>query len=209
MNELALDGLLIRTSREFGSSNANHRTQLRHALQDFIRSAAAKSQSGNEEEFLRAVNALTNLAIRPRVPGWALSVSHCGTLGGFIASKNAANNATEVGIDFESASRVSESIAVRVAPFAGEKALLEMLKDTHAPWALFWVAKEAAIKAFGNRFPTEAPHFGEIEITSINLIARTFTARLHRLVSSGRFLDAIDEADASIVGAIASVSQSD
>ncbi len=201
MNEKALEGLVIRTSREFGSTTDDHRARLRLALKNFITEETAKVPGHHGADFQHAVEALANLKIRPRVPGWAISVSHCATLGGFLATKSA----DDVGIDFENQHRVSEPLAMRVASFPDEKNVLETLRDAGASWALFWVAKEAAIKAFGNRFPHEAPHFGEVEISAIDLSAGTFTARRDGLLARGRFLDSGIEGDSDIVGAIARI----
>ena len=204
VNDLEIAGIVIRTSRQFGSATENHRANLRRALQEYIKAETTNLPRHVPLEFRHSVDELVNLKVRPRVPGWAISVSHCATLGGFLAIRSS----NGVGIDFENENRVSEAITMRVASFPDEKTVLDSIKKASAACALFWVAKEASIKAFGNRFPDEAPHFGEVEISAIDLTKRTFTARRNGLFAHGRFLDFGAECDSDIVGAIASIYQS-
>lgn len=147
----------------FGSQNENHRPLVREA----IHASLEKATHGN---LPAGHDSLSDLKRRPRVEGWALSVSHCPGLGGYIfgPSKNF------VGFDLEESQRVSEKIVERVLPFEFEKSWY--LKSGISP-ALVWAAKEASIKAFGNLTRSDL-NFTLVEITSFSKDGR-FTAR-HR-----------------------------
>ena len=181
---LAFEDVAIQTSPDFNSKNPNHRALIRAAIETFIESEIARLGLPRPREVEVAIANLSTLALRPAVPGWAVSISHCEHLGGFLATPSESS----FGLDFELASRVSEKIATRVAAFAGEVQILKALAAAEEPMAIFWAAKESAIKAFGNRHPLAAPHFGEVEITSIDLAKRKFLARRNGELATGELL---------------------
>lgn len=196
--QLNVGEYLITTSAEFGSSVPDHRLKLREALRERVRDQitattgnAASPADLAPSDFLN----LTDLSKPPRLSGWAISVSHCPSLGGFVA----APSNSHVGLDFELASRVSSQIARRVAAFAGEEKILEKVTSADRPLALFWAAKEAAIKAFGNRDPLLSPHFGIVEILDIDLEQSSFTAAHLESRARGHIFNVTSE----ILGALA------
>ncbi len=170
MNSLNIKGTLIYTAAEFGSNSQDHRSKLRDALRSCVH-VQINTTAGNRDS-PKDFSCLSDLSRPPRLEGWAISVSHCPLLGGFMA----APSDSHVGLDFELASRVSPQIARRVAAFSGEEKVLQNIEAAKQPFALFWSAKEAAIKAFGNLDPLLNPHFGIVEIIEIDLEHATFTA---------------------------------
>jgi phosphopantetheinyl transferase (holo-ACP synthase) len=90
---------------------------------------------------------LMNLSEPPTAPGWSISISHCPQAGGFCLVSHPA----KVGFDIERLSRVTESIAKRIAYSADE------LKSAPSP-AHLWIAKEAVFKSF------LTPNIGAIQL---------------------------------------------
>lgn len=151
----------------FGSKDDGHRARVRGDLHSKIEKATKGSLPHGHES-------LTDLQRRPRIDGWALSISHCPGLGGYIvgASKNF------VGFDLEESTRVTEKIVERVLPFELEKSWFSASQPGPAiEPALIWAAKEASIKAFGNLTRSDL-NFTLVEITSFKSDGR-FTSR-HR-----------------------------
>lgn len=177
MRSLKFDDIDVHLSDAFGSASPDHRVRLRTALQKHIAQLEPAASS---------VAQIGDLSKPPRIEGWAISVSHCPPLGGFIAKKSA----RAMGLDFEISSRVSREIAARVAAFPREKDFAEEIEKLPLPQAIFWVAKEASIKAFGNRHPDLRPHFGIIEITSFDFDALTFAAAYEGAIARGRVFSA-------------------
>ena len=147
----------------FGSKDDGHRSRVREDLQRKIAHAT-------NENLPPGYDSIADLKRRPRVDGWALSISHCPGLGGYVLgpSKNF------VGFDLEESVRVTEKIVERVLPFELEKS---WFPTSGIQPALIWAAKEASIKAFGNLTRSDL-NFTLVEITSFNRDGR-FTSR-HR-----------------------------
>ncbi len=187
-----INGTPIHTAAEFGSNALDHRSKLREALSTWVQNFII---SNDNRDSFADLTTLSDLSKPPRLDGWAISVSHCPSLGGFIA----APSNSHVGLDFELTARVSSQIAHRVAAFPGETKLLEQIGAAEKPLAIFWAAKEAAIKAFGNSDPLSSPHFGIVEILDIDPEHATFTAAHLDRRACGYFFDVNSE----IVGAFA------
>jgi phosphopantetheinyl transferase (holo-ACP synthase) len=149
--KLNLPDLEITAAATYASTVTNHREALRALAVDRISKRSAKPLSREE------LSDLQNLESRPRLSQWALSISHCPSLGGLAMAPGAFG----LGFDVEQSTRVSEAVAKRVAPFAGE---LEIV--AHATPVSFWVAKESAIKAFGNLGKVDL-NYALVEITSL------------------------------------------
>ena len=201
MTQLLIGDILIHVGTEFGSDAETHRPRLRQALRDYLQRDVDSAQ----------LESLHDLAAIPRITGWAISISHCRKLGGFVATR-ASDEFAHCGLDFERSARVTPEIAKRIAAFAGEPAILSEIQYAGLPLALFWAAKEAAIKAFGNRDPLLAPHFGVISITKMDLVEFSFEAKYANASATGVLFSLADDlrvapinANSEIVGAFVEV----
>jgi hypothetical protein len=207
MTPLIVNGVSIYISPDFGSDSPDYRLRLRRALQENIRDQILKKKNPDVENhdpasdlvkngtnrFInrfndrwmddRSLRSLNDLSMPPRLDGWSISVSHCAGVGGFHASESQIH----VGLDFEIASRVTPAIARRVAAFKSEEKILAEIETARLPPVIFWAAKEAGIKAFGNRDPLFSPHFGNIEIVAIDVDNGSFTAAHLSTRASGNF----------------------
>ena len=188
--------MIIRTAREYGSLNPNHRSALRQELQSTVRSEAHKRGLFISPD---DVERLIDLSAPPRLAACGISVSHCPELGGFAIDFDAA----WIGFDVEVTSRLTSKVIERIAHFSTELTHIKNLRE-QAP--LLWVAKEAAIKAYGNAFPDQAPHIGDVEIVTLDLKQMRFTTRRNGIHGAGQFLDMNGETTAStLVAAISTV----
>lgn len=181
MSPTQFEGFAIQTSPTFASVMPDHRMQIRCAIKEFILSHSTSREKHFSAEFAEGISNLLNLELRPRVPGWGISISHCAELGGFITGPSSRH----IGLDLEVSSRVTPQLANRIAIHPGEKTILGRLENSEA---LFWVAKEAAIKAFGNRDPFDSIHLGEVEITALDFNGPSFSARRKAMTATGTFL---------------------
>ena len=163
LRRVELDAFEASLDPAFGSQNEGHRQRVREALRLAIENA-------NDNSSPPGADSLTDLKRRPRVEGWAISVSHCPGIGGYILGPSKLC----VGFDLEETLRVTRPIVERVLPFELEKAWYA--KSSLEP-AVIWAAKEASIKAFGNLVRADL-NFGVVELTSFTAEGR-FTAR-HR-----------------------------
>lgn len=120
-------------STNWGSLEANHRAEIRYDLVNWLQRHGEISQV--------EVSSLLNLQDRPRLPRYAISISHCPSAGGWAIQERA----THLGLDIEVRSRVSSAIVGRLST-ASE------LAEAPEP-ALLWVAKEAGFKAFQSHQP--------------------------------------------------------
>lgn len=93
-----------------------------------------------------------DLAKRPQVEGWFISVSHSGDVGGWVAAR------TPIGFDVERIARLRPELIARVATPA------EIAAAPEPKW--LWPAKEAAFKAM-NPQPATLP---QIHVTSWNAL---------------------------------------
>jgi hypothetical protein len=157
---LNLDGLELITSMSYASVVPDHRSALRSLAVERL-----SARLGPLSERVR-LDPLINLDLRPRIDQWAISISHCPRLGGLAIAPGSFG----LGFDVEESSRVSKAASVRVAPFKGERSIV----DAFSPVS-FWVAKESSIKAFGNLGLVDL-NFTVVEITCMNADG-TFTSR--------------------------------
>lgn len=184
MSTLEFEGAAIHLAPEFGSANPGHRDLIRESLQRFVTDSIHRSGRDVSSVEAKTIAAWSNLNTRPSFAGWAISITHCPELGGFIASPNT----TFLGLDVELTTRVSLKAAERVAVFPAEKKHLRSIVAASLPVALFWVAKEASIKAFGNSTPDSPTHFGEVEIVDFDHEAGNFTGRREKAIACGKLL---------------------
>lgn len=145
---------------------------LRTLLVDQLSAKGAMAPLADELE------AIMNLDVRPRVNGWALSISHCPSLGGVALTRGSFG----LGFDVEETARVSAAATARVASFSTEKSIVE-----HASPVAFWVAKESSIKAFSNLARIDL-NYGVVEMTSL-LADGAFTSRWKEHEAIGHLID--------------------
>lgn len=195
MKPLDFLGSPILLSTEFGSESADHRIKLRKALQTYVRDESHHLGRPIDRE---SADVLIDLSKPPRIPAWAISVSHCPVAGGFIAVPSE----YALGFDLEIANRLTLPVLERVAATPREKELLRKLPIGDER-AYFWVAKEAAIKAFGNAQPNARPHFGDVELTALDASAKTFRAENVGRVVRGRLYRILEIEATPIVAGIA------
>lgn len=132
----------LEMSPAWGSNVPNHRLLLRQRLAELCRDWPSANP-----------NDLSDLSRTPKVPGIAISVSHCPDQGGFILVKNPF---LSVGFDIEMQRRFSPPLEGRVSSPAEVAA---------APFmGALWVAKEATFKALMG--PLQPGLVSEIEIHS-------------------------------------------
>ena len=118
--ELGLRSVVIRLEKNWGSSNLNHRQEIRNEL------------------FRLNPNApeVQDLNLLPKLKDQAVSISHTRGLGGFAL----ASGTNHLGFDVELTSRVQSSQVNKISRYADE--------TTEAPEAsFFWTAKEASFKS--------------------------------------------------------------
>lgn len=168
LERVELDSFKASIDPAFGSQNEDHRPRVREALRLAVEKATGDSPPPG-------FDSLTDLKRRPRVDGWAMSVSHCPGLGGYILGPSKLS----VGFDLEETQRVTSPIVERVLPFELEKSWYakSSFPSTTTWAAMIWAAKEASIKAFGNLTRSDL-NFTLVELTSFTAEGR-FTAR-HR-----------------------------
>jgi phosphopantetheine--protein transferase-like protein len=105
------------------------------------------------------IDSILDLSQPPRLPTAFVSISHSPDLGGW------ANSRVPVGLDIETATRVTEVIARRVMSTDEKHELSQKLFENF--WAAQWVAKEASWKAFANAqagSPTQALLISDITL---------------------------------------------
>ena len=199
MSTLEFEGAPIVVSPEFGSANPGHRELIRERLQHFVTDSIRRTGRAVSTSEGKTISTWSDLKNRPSLDGWGISISHCPALGGFIASPNSQC----FGFDVEITTRVSMKAAKRVAVFPGEEKYLQALLERSLPVAMFWVAKEAAIKSFGNSTPDSPTHFGEVEIIDFDLAAQKFTGRRDGHIANGQLFFPPAFSDLSTAGAVA------
>lgn len=170
--QLKLEEFELLVSPRYASSQPDHRQMLRAILVDQLAAKGAIAPMADE------LDAITNLDVRPRVNGWALSISHCPSQGGVALARGSFG----LGFDVEETSRVSAAAAARVASFSTEKPIVG-----HASPVAFWVAKESSIKAFSNLARIDL-NYGVVEITSL-LPGGAFTSRWNSHEAIGHLID--------------------
>lgn len=115
------------------SQNKEHRLHIRQSLQRQL----APLDAG-----------LLELARRPRLPGWSISISHCPSVGGWVALPGS----NRVGLDIEELSRIQLPIVRRIS----EKSEIQC-----APRPEFiWCAKEAFYKGLDSDQPQVISELG-------------------------------------------------
>lgn len=158
---------------EFGSNANDHRHAIRSSLQQSLSSVAKEN-----------LDSLVDLKKVPRLKTYAISISHCPSLGGFVYAEKYTPQLA-IGFDIELISRVTFPIAARVLPHEVERELKAVIlqKETSLP-AQVWAAKEAAIKCFANSFEDVTPltssagvHFGNVAIKTFEPIQMSAETR--------------------------------
>lgn len=201
MTTFHVNGTSVMLSEDFSSRTPDHRVRLRAALLAHIESEARRLHLSVDT---KDRDSILDLSALPHIDGWGLSVSHCPDLGGFAVNPVS----PAIGLDLEVASRVTARIAQRVAAFDGEKKLLLKLEESEialSPNAFFWCAKEASLKVCGNAFIGHSPHVGQVEITALDLDARTFSARGRSLAPEDRLEIDGNFFDSSVPGLVAAL----
>lgn len=182
MTDFSFQGHPIHIAPEFGAKAAGHRRTIREALRNYVLSESVARGLPLDEA---ARTALSDLTKPPRVAGWAISITHCPLAGGFVAIPlTPGKPAFAIGLDLEIASRLRAETIARIATFPDEKKLVSKIKD-QLHLAYFWSAKEAAIKAFGHFDPGVIPHLGNVEVTMLNVTAKTFEAKRGSVRATG------------------------
>lgn len=184
---LVFDETFVQFDAEFGSDSVGHRERLRERLYRYVLQESERLGLEIRSDFRSRI---LDLSRPPRLAGWSLSISHCPTVGGFIALPSV----RPIGLDLEIASRISPKVIHRIASFPSEKnhiSDIELYRDRmriEEAAASFWTAKEAAIKAFGNLDPESKPYFGDVEITAFDIPRGTFEACRVGRKAKGRML---------------------
>lgn len=157
---MKIDGLIITATPAMAAVEPRHRDNIRTALINHLATHTAPNRNGPD------LTHLADLTRRPRLDGWAISISHCPLIGGFALAPGSFG----LGIDFEITNRVSAKAAMRIATTEAERKIAAASNAT-----AFWAAKESAIKAFGNLGHVDL-QFESVEVTALSE-AGSFTAR--------------------------------
>lgn len=196
---LQLAGFSAHLESRFGASIASHRLHLRQALFDHIRTHMIATNDNANESVLQS---LTDLSKPPRLSGWAISTSHCPVAGGFVATP--ISQPLCLGFDVEVASRLKPDVIARIAPGSTEKSIVAFIATSHER-ALFWAAKEAAIKAFGHYDTHVQPHLGNVEITKFDPSNLRYEASRGDVIADGFLSSPFVISGENLVAAIASI----
>jgi phosphopantetheinyl transferase (holo-ACP synthase) len=164
-NKLGLSGLQCELSKNFASQVPEHRAQIRRALEESILGQARKNRSSADLPSLDLAS-LANLSLPPRIQDFAISISHCPTLGGFVHLPKSAS-VQGVGFDIEIADRVSTPVAKKVLPHAPEQFLHSAIDaGDESISGCIWAAKESSIKSMGNVLVDRQIFYGNVALTS-------------------------------------------
>lgn len=125
--------LVCEVKTDFASSEPQYREKIRASLQ---------ARFGNRR--------LLDLKLRPSTDGWSISVSHCRSIGGWVAIPQP----RRIGFDLELIDRIREEAVARVATPE------EIQKAPH--FSYLWCAKEAYYKALGHEQPGT---FSQVSVT--------------------------------------------